>query len=147
MKVAIPRVGIFYFIGKGETMCIFCKIKDTDDKVIWSNEYVIAKWDDYPVSDGHCIIITREHYETWGELPWIVKNSVLIAVDEVRAILKKEYNPDAFNIGFNDGIAAGQTVMHQHTHIIPRYSGDCNNPRGGIRHCALNDKGDYTNDI
>lgn len=54
-------------------------------------------------------------------------------LDEAKAGLEREFQPDAYNIGINDGIAAGQTVPHLHIHLIPRYQGDVADPRGGIR--------------
>ena len=58
---------------------------------------------------------------------------MLELIDEAKAILDRAHEPDGYNIGINDGAAAGQTVMHVHLHIIPRYLGDKDDPRGGIR--------------
>jgi diadenosine tetraphosphate (Ap4A) HIT family hydrolase len=63
-------------------------------------------------------------------------------VEIAKLLIKKEFKPDGYNIGMNCGEAAGQTVFHFHCHLIPRYSGDMENPRGGIRHC-INGKGYY----
>ena len=52
---------------------------------------------------------------------------------EVKEIIEKKYHPTGYNVGFNVGLDGGQTVMHCHMHIIPRYHGDVENPRGGIR--------------
>ena len=54
-------------------------------------------------------------------------------VDRVRASLAAELDPDGFNVGVNDGAAAGQTVAHAHVHVIPRFEGDVADPRGGVR--------------
>lgn len=54
-------------------------------------------------------------------------------VDLAKKALDTKYQPDAYNIGINDGPAAGQTVPHVHVHLIPRYEGDCDDPRGGVR--------------
>lgn len=63
-------------------------------------------------------------------------------VAEVRADLQKRHQPDGFNIGLNDGASAGQTVMHAHIHIVPRYAGDVADPRGGVR-WVIPAKADY----
>ncbi len=58
---------------------------------------------------------------------------MLELLDEAKAILDKERAPDGYNIGLNNGAAAGQTLMHVHMHLIPRYAGDASDPRGGVR--------------
>jgi hypothetical protein len=59
--------------------------------------------------------------------------AILELLDRAKAMLDAEYAPDGYNIGINDGAAAGQTVMHLHVHLIPRYKGDMDDPRGGGR--------------
>ena len=66
----------------------------------------------------------------------------MAGVDAVRALIDERYQPDAYNVGFNDGAAAGQTIMHFHVHVVPRYQGDVSDPRGGIR-WVLPDKAAY----
>ena len=58
---------------------------------------------------------------------------MMALLDEVRAVLGREHAPDGYNIGLNEGAAAGQTVMHVHLHLMPRYRGDRADPRGGVR--------------
>ncbi len=58
---------------------------------------------------------------------------MLQALDEAKASLDREFSPDGYNIGINDGEAAGLTVMHLHVHLNPRYRGDTEDPRGGVR--------------
>jgi len=57
----------------------------------------------------------------------------LSLVDEMKIIIDRDYNPDGYNIGVNIGKAAGQSVPHIHIHMIPRYWGDVENPKGGVR--------------
>jgi diadenosine tetraphosphate (Ap4A) HIT family hydrolase len=66
-------------------------------------------------------------------LNFIELESVSVTIGIIKKLLDKKFNPDGYNIGMNCGEAAGQTVMHCHIHIIPRYNGDCENPRGGVR--------------
>lgn len=70
------------------------------------------------------------------------KMAIFDLVDEVKKQLDQEFGPDAYNIGINCGEAAGQTVFHLHVHVIPRYAGDVEDPRGGVRHCVPS-KGNY----
>ena len=65
-----------------------------------------------------------------------------VTIELAKSIIEKEHEPDGYNIGMNCGESAGQTVFHFHCHLIPRYKGDMENPRGGIRHC-INGKGNY----
>ena len=61
------------------------------------------------------------------------KQAILALVTECRSVIDENFSPDGYNIGFNVGFAAGQTVLHCHCHLIPRYVGDVVNPRGGVR--------------
>jgi ATP adenylyltransferase len=62
------------------------------------------------------------------------KNACLLLVEEIRKkILENDKTVTGFNVGFNDGLDAGQTIFHCHIHIIPRRKGDVVNPTGGIR--------------
>lgn len=63
-------------------------------------------------------------------------------IDIAKNLIEKDHKPDGYNIGMNCGETAGQTVFHFHCHIIPRYKGDMENPRGGVRHC-VSGKGNY----
>jgi diadenosine tetraphosphate (Ap4A) HIT family hydrolase len=112
-------------------MCRFCDIQE-DEKVILT-EYFFAIIDRAPVNKGHMLIIPKRHQETLFSLhadEWADLQRALI---ESRKYLDEEFQPGGYNIGVNSGEVAGQTVMHLHVHIIPRYIGDVENPRGGIR--------------
>jgi len=74
------------------------------------------------------------------------QRAVLALVDEVKRRLDDELAPDGYNVGFNAGSAAGQTVMHLHVHVIPRFRGDMDDPRGGVRH-VIPSKGNYLRDV
>jgi len=115
-----------------EKNCIFCNLEP--DRIISESDYTVTIRDGYPVSQGHTLIIPKRHVQSFFELQANEKAAVLQALDEAKEVLDKEFSPDGYNIGINDGEAAGQTVMHLHVHLIPRYKGDTEDPRGGIRH-------------
>lgn len=111
--------------------CPFC-IPAVANVVSRSN-HAFAIRDQYPVSRGHTLVIPKIHRTRISDLPGDVIEDVWRLVSEVREELESEFHPDGFNIGVNDGEAAGQTMPHVHVHVIPRYSGDVADPRGGIR--------------
>ena len=111
--------------------CLFCAI--SKDQLLIEHPLVVAKRDGYPVSKGHTLIIPRRHVASFFETTDEERLAMLKLLDEVKAALDKELKPDGYNIGINGGAAAGQTVMHLHIHLIPRYAGDRADPRGGVR--------------
>jgi len=115
-----------------EISCPFCSLPT--DRIISESDYTVTIRDGFPVSEGHTLIIPKRHVQSFFELQAIEKAAVLQALDEAKETLDKEFSPDGYNIGINDGEAAGQTVMHLHVHLIPRYKGDTEDPRGGIRY-------------
>lgn len=112
--------------------CIFCN-KIINDKPEFENELVVGYYDKYPVSKGHVILITKRHIRTYFEMSKDEEKNMFELLRKVKEELDKKYKPDGYNIGFNCEEAAGQTIMHVHLHLIPRYIGDVNNPRGGVR--------------
>ena len=92
--------------------------------------------DKYPVSPGHTLIIARRPVTRFQELTGAEKACLLIWIDWTQEHLASNLSPapDGFNLGLNDGPAAGQTMPQLHFHVIPRYTGDVPDPRGGIRH-------------
>lgn len=89
--------------------------------------------DAFLVSEGHTLVVPRAHVASLFDLRPDVLARIWAAVSDVRTELAARYSPDDFNIGLNDGRAAGQTVAHAHVHVIPRYQGDVPDPRGGVR--------------
>ncbi len=89
--------------------------------------------DKFPVSKGHTLVIPKRVVSNYFELSFKEQSACWFLVNLVKAELQKELKPDGFNIGINAGEAAGQTVPHVHIHVIPRYKGDMENPRGGVR--------------
>lgn len=111
--------------------CIFCNIDK--ERIVAENEGAYAIYDGFPVSKGHMLIIPKKHFNSYFEADEETKAQLWKLVDECKEALDKKYSPDGYNIGINCGEAAGQTVMHLHIHLIPRYKGDIDNPRGGVR--------------
>jgi diadenosine tetraphosphate (Ap4A) HIT family hydrolase len=111
--------------------CVFCAVAQA--RIAWSSPLIIALWDAFPVSPGHALVVPRRHAASWRDLTPDEKTAILAGVDAIRRSIDARHRPDGYNIGCNDGVAAGQTVMHFHMHVIPRYRGDVPDPRGGVR--------------
>ena len=107
-----------------------------------SNRVAFAIADKFPVSPGHTLVVPRRLIATWWDATAEERLGLLELVDTVKEILDREHHPGGYNVGFNAGAAAGQTIDHLHIHVIPRYTGDTFDPRGGIRH-ALPGRGNY----
>ncbi|MDZ7807408.1 MAG: HIT family protein [Gracilimonas sp.] len=114
----------------------------SDAELISELATVYSIYDKFPVSKGHALVIPKRKSANYFEMTDKEKTACQIMVERVKDILTKKYNPDGFNIGFNMNEAAGQTVFHTHIHVIPRYKGDVENPRGGIRN-VIPGMGDY----
>ena len=111
--------------------CIFCDTEKLDIKL--ENDLAFAIFDKYPVSIGHMLVIPKRHFKNFFDA---LEEEILAMYDLIhkcKELLEERYNPDGYNIGINVNEAAGQTVMHLHIHIIPRHTGDVEDPRGGIR--------------
>lgn len=118
--------------------CPFCSLPH--DRIICENEHAFAIRDVFAVSPGHSLIIPKRHVGSFFETTTDEKRDLLALLDVIKSG-DKSY-PDGYNIGINDGIAAGQTIMHLHIHLIPRYHGDMEDPRGGVR-WVIPDKAKY----
>jgi diadenosine tetraphosphate (Ap4A) HIT family hydrolase len=114
-----------------ENNCRFCK--PFADDIVAKNDLCYARWDRFPVSKGHLLLMPFRHAPDYFSLTTEEKHAMTALADTCREILDENFHPDGYNIGYNIGSAAGQTVMHCHCHIIPRYTGDTDNPKGGIR--------------
>lgn len=120
--------------------CPFCNLAPA--RIAASNPYGVVVRDGYPVSPGHTLIIPRRHIGSFFELEQEERDALLMLLDNAKTRLDDDLHPAGYNVGINDGPAAGQTIPHLHIHLIPRYSGDQLDPRGGIR-WVLPDKADY----
>jgi diadenosine tetraphosphate (Ap4A) HIT family hydrolase len=120
--------------------CPFCAVGPERIVFEWSDGWGI--WDGFPVSRGHLLIVPKRHAATWDDLTESEKAGAWAAVDRAILEIRQKHSPDGFNVGFNFGRAGGQTVFHFHLHVIPRYSGDVSDPRGGVR-TVIPAKGNY----
>ena len=111
--------------------CPFC---DPDsDRVFLVSDLIIGLWDKYPVSPGHALLVPRRHVPGWFDASEEERQALTAALENARDKILEQHRPDGFNIGVNSGEAAGQTIFHLHVHLIPRYKGDQEDPRGGVR--------------
>jgi len=120
--------------------CVFCSLPR--ERICAENAHALWIFDGYPVSPGHSLIIPKRHVASFFEVTDDERADLLILLDRARSEITQRHAPDGYNIGINDGVAAGQTVLHLHVHLIPRYAGDQADPRGGIR-WVIPEKADY----
>ena len=112
--------------------CVFCDyIKNRN--FVMDNDYAIAVYDNFPVNKGHMLIIPKRHFASYFDASVDEISAIIDLIKRAKSLLDNKLNPDGYNIGINIGEAAGQTIFHLHIHLIPRYFGDVENPRGGIR--------------
>jgi len=97
------------------------------------SDVALARFDNYPVSPGHALVTSKRHISSYFEATSDEVSGLWQLVGEVKQYLDSKHQPTGYNIGINVGLDAGQTVMHMHIHIIPRYKGDMEDPRGGVR--------------
>lgn len=115
--------------------CPFCAPREA----VLEGPLVRVIEDGYPVSPGHLLVIPRRHVASYFEASAEEQQALWEMVErarewtETRAAAEGRREPDGYNIGVNVGTAAGQTVMHLHVHLIPRFRGDMDDPRGGVR--------------
>ena len=153
--------------------CIFCGSNKLDSSTkIEKHEKFTLRLDPNPVSFGHMLVIPDRHVEKFDDLDEdelsrlgeiVAKSKKIVeekrrfrekysdiseakdnpSNDMIDSVIGEKEDPDGFNIGLNEGKAAGQTINHLHIHVIPRYEGDVENPEGGVRN-VIPDKADYT---
>lgn len=112
--------------------CPFCN--PPPEEIVLANDLCYAHYDKYPVNPGHLLLIPFRHVAGFFEATDEEQAALLALGREAKRLLDDRFHhPDGYNIGVNVGTAAGQTVMHLHVHLIPRYAGDVQDPRGGVR--------------
>lgn len=112
--------------------CPFCRLSRRVE-VICETATCVAFYDGYPVSPGHALIIPKRHVASYFDLTNHEREAMNVMLQYVKQKVEERYHPDGYNIGINVNEAAGQSVFHVHMHLIPRYKGDVNNPKGGVR--------------
>lgn len=112
-----------------DNTCPFCDKRNYD----FIGDLAFTKTDSYPVSKGHTLVIPKRHISSYFDCTENERLELWALVEKAKGQLDRAYTPAGYNIGINIGEAAGQTVPHMHIHIIPRYSGDMDDPRGGVR--------------
>jgi diadenosine tetraphosphate (Ap4A) HIT family hydrolase len=120
--------------------CPFCNLPS--GRIVARSAHGVVIRDGFPVSPGHTLVIPHRHVGSFFELMVQERLDLLALLDVAKAGIDAELSPQAYNIGINDGSAAGQTVPHLHIHLIPRYVGDREDPRGGVR-WIIAEKADY----
>lgn len=112
--------------------CPFCKL-NSKVELVCETATAVAFYDGYPVSKGHTLIIPKRHVANYFDLSDEEQLDLWHMVNHCKTTLEKRFHPDGFNVGINVNQAAGQSVFHVHIHLIPRYKGDVENPKGGVR--------------
>ncbi len=115
-----------------EDSCELCKA----DMVVLEDEFAYVRFDNNSLSRGHVLVVPRRHVASFFDMTAQEKASVIELLDRAKAHIEAQFRPDGYNIGVNVGRAGGQSRMHVHVHLIPRYTGDVADPRGGVR-CVL----------
>lgn len=111
--------------------CPFCTLDPA--RILAEDNLTVVYKDGFPVSPGHTVIIPKRHFPSLFDATREERLALLAALDQAKAILDERHQPDGYNIGINHGRAGGQSVPHLHIHLIPRYQGDKEDPRGGVR--------------
>lgn len=104
--------------------CVFCKQFISNKKALFENNLAIAYFDEFPVSTGHMLIITKRHAKTFFDITKEEQIAVIELLNKCKKYIDEKYNPDGYNVLLNCGEDACQTVMHVHMHLMPRYKGD-----------------------
>ncbi len=120
-----------FALAEGEA-CRFC-LSRSGRRIMIEGKYGFAAWDRHPVSEGHFLVIPYRHFSDYFDISDEEREELWRLVDEGKKLADEKYNPDGYNIGINVGKWAGQSIPHLHIHVIPRYKGDVENPKGGVR--------------
>ncbi len=116
-----------------EVACPFCY--PSANRIFYRDSLVIGLWDAFPVTPGHALLVPIRHVPTWFEASIEERMALTRAIDAARLAIESNFGVDGYNIGINNGEAAGQTVFHLHTHVIPRRRGDMPDPPGWRSAC------------
>tara|TARA_B100000674_G_C37831200_1_gene910606 strand:- start:136 stop:549 length:414 start_codon:yes stop_codon:yes gene_type:complete len=112
--------------------CRFCVTKPSR-RLILESRYGFAAWDRHPVSDGHFLVIPFRHFADYFDIEDEERDDLWKLVADAKKVCDRKFQPDGYNVGINVGHWAGQSIHHLHIHVIPRFKGDVENPKGGVR--------------
>ena len=112
--------------------CRFCR-PSSGRRIMIKGTHGFAAWDRHPASPGHFLVIPYRHFSDYFEITDAERDELWRLVAEGKKMADEQHKPDGYNIGINVGIWAGQSIPHLHIHVIPRYKGDVENPKGGVR--------------
>jgi diadenosine tetraphosphate (Ap4A) HIT family hydrolase len=115
-----------------DASCELCTPAD----VLIENELAYVRFDSHSLSRGHVLVVPKRHVASFFDMTDAEQDTVVALLRKAQRTIQRDHSPDGYNIGVNVGKAAGQSRMHVHVHLIPRYSGDVANPSGGVR-CVL----------
>jgi len=118
-----------------DSPCPFCQM---GDRIVAENDLAVAVRDREPASPGHSLVIPKRHCTSFFDLTPAELTACMSLLRSERFRIAAEHSPDGWNVGVNDGPAAGQSMQHTHLHLIPRTRGDHPDPRGGVRHVIPN---------
>jgi diadenosine tetraphosphate (Ap4A) HIT family hydrolase len=127
-------------VPSSDTSCVLCTLPS--ERILGENDHAVWILDLHPVSPGHSLIVPKRHVESFFETPPPEREAILSLLDRAREHASRNHAPSGYNIGINEGPAAGQSVPHLHIHLIPRFIGDRKDPRGGVR-WVIPEKADY----
>jgi diadenosine tetraphosphate (Ap4A) HIT family hydrolase len=116
-------------------MTLNCELCSADAAIL-EDSRAYVRYDNNGLNPGHVLVVPKRHVASFFDMTWEEKLSILALVDSAKIAIEKDHSPDGYNIGLNIGKAAGQTRMHVHLHLIPRYENDVPDPAGGVR-CVL----------
>lgn len=145
MEMEEDHPSIKYYLNKSDQYpeikhsnldnCLFCQMAQGQKSVNYfaKFKYCYAIEDRFPVSPGHVLLIPYQHMDHWFTANKEVREDIMNALEVVKKQIDEKYQPQGYNVGMNCGIVAGQTIMHLHVHLIPRYQGDMENPKGDVR--------------
>ena len=122
----------FEDIASTSPPCAFCTLRA--ERIMGENEHAVWILDAHPVSPGHSVIMPKRHVESFFETTPAEREAMLSLLDRAREEVCRDQAPSGYNIGINEGSAAGQNAFrHLLVHLIPRFAGDSADPRGGVR--------------
>ncbi|TVQ87865.1 MAG: HIT family protein [Chromatiaceae bacterium] len=117
---------------KNDGECRFC-VSKPGRRLMLESEHGFAAYDLHPVSPGHYLVIPYRHFASYFDIQDAELVDLWGLVARGKDLIEEQYHPDGYNIGINVGHWAGQSIHHLHIHVIPRYRGDVENPKGGVR--------------